>query len=76
MKIVEESKVTCFYKDLPIGSVFQSVITKDYYMKTNQDNGCDNYWAVNITDGMYCGRMVQFAFVDIVIPVKATLHIS
>ena len=76
MKIVDESKTTCSYQDLPIGSVFKSVITKNYYMKTNLDNGCGNYWAVNITDGMYCGSRVQFAFLDVVIPVQATLHIS
>ena len=75
MKIVDESKPTCSYRDLPIGSVFQSIITKSYYMKTSQENGCGNYWAVNITDGIYCGRMTQYALLDAVIPVQATLHI-
>ena len=75
MKIIDEREKICSYRDLPIGSVFQSVITKNYYMKTSQENGCGNYCAVNIEHGIYCGRMAQFALLDAVIPVQATLHI-
>jgi len=74
MKIVEEK--TLLYDEIAIGQVFKCPVTKNYYMKTNQENRFGNYFAINITDGMYCGRMVQFAFDNEVIPVNATLHIS
>lgn len=74
MKIQEQIRTHTVtkYVNLGIGTVFKSETTGQYYMKTSSlENGIET--ALNLTDGLYVGRIASFKADDPVIPVESPI---